>query len=43
MNVLNTVAQAMQTVFTDQAEKAARDSGFCKRTRRWAGRSSSSR
>ena len=31
MEVLNRVAQAMQTVFTTQAEKAARDSGFCRR------------
>src|SRR5437016_1476860 len=31
MVVLNTVAQAMQTVFTTQADKAARDSGFRQR------------
>lgn len=31
MVVLNKVAQAMQTVFTSQAEKAARDSGFRRR------------
>src|SRR5947207_4542969 len=31
MKLLNTVAQAMQTVFTTQAEQAARDSGFCQR------------
>jgi hypothetical protein len=31
MDLLNSVAQAMQTVFTTQAEKAAHDSGFCQR------------
>jgi hypothetical protein len=31
MTVLNSVAQAMQTVFTTQAEEAARGSGFCQR------------
>jgi Transposase DDE domain len=31
MDLLNTVAQAMQTVFTTQAEQAARQSGFCQR------------
>jgi IS4 transposase len=31
MVVLNRVAQAMQTVFTAQAEKAAQQSGFCRR------------
>src|SRR5262245_61692147 len=31
MTLLTTVAQALQTVFTTQAEQAARDSGFCKR------------
>jgi hypothetical protein len=31
MDLLNTVAQAMQTVFTTQAEQAARTSGFCQR------------
>lgn len=31
MDLLNTVAEAMQTVFTTQAEQAARDSGFCQR------------
>jgi hypothetical protein len=31
MTLLTTVAQALQTVFTTQAEQAARDSGFCRR------------
>jgi hypothetical protein len=31
MDLLNTVAQAMQTVFTTQAEEAACESGFCQR------------
>src|SRR5262245_30331209 len=31
MSLLTTVADALQTVFTTQAERAARDSGFCRR------------
>jgi hypothetical protein len=31
MDLLNNVAEAMQTVFTSEAEKAAKASGFCRR------------
>jgi hypothetical protein len=37
MSLLTKVAHALQTVFTDQAEQAARDSGFCQRAAKLGG------
>src|SRR5271154_4780363 len=37
MNMVNQVAQAMQSVLTTAAEQAARDSGFCQRRSKLGG------
>ncbi len=37
MNIISSVAEAMQTIFTSVADKAAKTSGFIKRKRKLTG------